>query len=251
VDVNGTVARNAIVTGGEVAFGPGARIGRDAEVSAGTFTHQGAVNGTLGVEAGTFTNSGTAGTVRYSATGDRTGGNRTPFERPGVMEGIGAIIATIATVISLLVALGYLILGLLLLALVPAAANLVETRVRDQPIPAFAIGLAALIAAVILGVILLVTVVGIPIAVLGWLFVIAGVMLAGLVVSLALGRLIAGRTGIGDNRYLLFVIGFVILNVLYLIPILGGLIKFIVVCLGFGAILMVAMDAFSGRRQAL
>ena len=147
--------------------------------------------------------------------------------------------------------LGYLILGLLLLALVPAAASAVETRVRDSPIPAFAIGLAALIAAVILGVILFVTVVGVPIAILGWLFVIAGVMLAGLVVSLALGRLIAGKTGLGDNRYALFIIGFVILNVLYLIPFLGGLVKFVVVCLGFGAIVMAVMDAFSGRRQAL
>ncbi len=170
---------------------------------------------------------------------------------PGVLGGLGALIATIAAVISLLVALGYLILGLLLLALVPAAASTVETRVRDSPIPAFAIGLAALIAAVILGLILFVTVVGIPIAVLGWLFVIAGVMLAGLVVSLALGRLILGKTSLGDNRYALFIVGFVILNILYLIPFLGGLVRFVVVCLGFGAIVMVAMDAFSGRRQAL
>ena len=121
----------------------------------------------------------------------------------------------------------------------------------SSPIPAFAIGLAALIAAVILGVILFVTVVGIPIAVLGWLFVIAGTMLAGLVVSLALGRLIAGKTGLGNNVYALFVIGFVILNILYLIPILGGLVQFVVTCLGFGAIVMIAMDAFSGRREAL
>jgi hypothetical protein len=104
---------------------------------------------------------------------------------------------------------------------------------------------------VIIGVILMVTVVGFPTAVLGWLFVIAGTMLAGLVVSLALGRLILGKTSLGDNRYALFIIGFVILNILYLIPFLGGLVKFVVVCLGFGAIVMAAMDAFSGRREAL
>ncbi|HIH03223.1 MAG TPA: hypothetical protein HA263_05035 [Methanoregulaceae archaeon] len=103
----------------------------------------------------------------------------------------------------------------------------------------------------ILGLILLVTVVGIPIAVIGWIFVIAGVMLAGLVVSLALGRLIAGKTGLGDNPYVLFIIGFVILNVLYLIPVLGGIVKFVAICLGFGAIVMAVMDAVSGRRQAL
>ncbi|MEN6341592.1 MAG: hypothetical protein ABFC89_03435 [Methanospirillum sp.] len=249
VALNGTVARNAIATGGRVTFGPGARIGRDAEVSGGTFVHQGAVNGTLGVNVGTFMNSGTAGAIRYDTSDNRSVNRTAPG--PGPFTGLGALIAGIVAILSLLVTIGYLILGLLLLAVAPGVARAVETRVHDQPIPAFAIGLAALIGAVILGLILLVTVVGIPIAVLGWLFIIAGVMLAGLVVSLALGRLIAGKTGIGQNIYVLFIIGFVVLNVLYLIPILGDIIKFVVVCLGFGAIVMAVMDAVSGRRTAL
>lgn len=255
VDVNGTVQRNAIVTGGEVVFGPGARIGRDAEVQAGTFTTMGAVNGTLGVQAGTFTNSGTAGTLRSETGRDRgdrenRAGNWTGFG-PEPFAGLGALIATIAAVVSLLVTIGYLVLGLLLLAFVPGAARAVEERVLDRPLPSFVFGLVALIVAVIAGVILLVTVVGVPIAVFGWLVVIAGVMLAGLVVSLALGRIVAGKTGIGDNRYALFVIGFVILNVIYLIPILGGLVKAVVVCIGFGAIIITLSDAFSGRKEAL
>jgi hypothetical protein len=253
VDLNGTVQRNAVVTAGEVLFGPGARVGRDAEVSAGTFTHQGSVNGTLGVQAGTFENSGTAGTLRYdTAAGRDPQTNRTDRDRgPGVFGGLAALLAGIVAVVSILVTLGYLVLGLLLLALVPNAARAVEERVRDRPLPAFVTGLVALVGAVILGLILLVTVVGVPIAVLGWLFVIAGVMLAGLVVSLALGRLIAGRSGIGDNAYVLFIIGFVILNVLYLVPVLGGIIQFVVTCLGFGAIVMAVMDALSGRPPAL
>jgi len=254
VDLNSSVERNALVTGGEVAFGPGARVGRDAEVTAGTFTHQGAVNGTLGVDAGTFTNAGTAGTLRYDTVGDRPARDNQTVNRTGDRDGmgaLGALFATIALVVSLLITIGYLILGLLLLALAPGAAGAVEERVREQPLPAFVVGLVALIVAVVAGVILAVTIVGILIAVLGWLLVLAGTMLAGLAVSLALGRLIAGRTGIGDNRYALFIIGFVILNVLYLVPILGAIVGFVVVCLGFGAILMAARDAFSGRREAL
>ena len=241
VEVNGTVQRNAIVTAGEVAFGPGARIGRDAEVSGGSFTHQGAVNGTLGVQAGTFENSGTAGTLRYDTAPGRGRG-------PGALNGLDVLITTLAGVVSLLVAIGYLVLGLLLLALAPGAARAVEERVRERALPAFVTGLVALIVAVILGVILLVTIIGIPIAVFAWLFVIAALMVAGLVVSLALGRLLAGGSRYGENAYVLFIIGFVILNVLYLVPFLGGLVKFVVVCLGFGAIAMAAMDAVSGRR---
>lgn len=244
VTLNGPVARNAIATGGEVIFGPNAKVGRDAVVSGGTFTNEGVVNGTLDVQTGTFANRGAAGSIR-----NNTGVNQ--GRGPGALTGLGALIATIAAVISFLIALGYLILGLLLLALAPGAARLVEERVLERPLPAFVIGLVALIVAVIAGVILFVTIVGIPIAVFGWLFVIAAIMLSGLVVSLALGRLILGKTSIADNRYALFIVGFVILNILYLIPFLGGLIKFVVVCLGFGAIAMIAMDAFSGRRQAL
>ena len=241
VEVNGMVQRNAIVTAGETVFGPGAKIGRDAEVSGGSFTHQGAVNGTLGVQAGTFENSGTAGKIRYDTAPGRARG-------PGATNGLEGLVAILAGVVSLLVAIGYLILGLLLLALAPATARAVEERVRERALPAFVIGLVALVVAVILGMILLVTIVGIPIAVFTWLFVIAALMVAGLVVSLALGRLLAGGSRYGENVYVLFILGFVILNVLYLVPFLGGLAKFVVVCLGFGAIVMAAMDAFSNRR---
>jgi hypothetical protein len=246
VDVDANVSRNAVIAGGEVAFGPGARIGRDAQVAAGSFTHRGAVNGSLAVSAETFTNQGTAGSIEVEPTPG------TPNDGPreeGDLGAIGAFFALIAAILSLLVTLGYLVLGIVLIAISPGAAREVESRVVSRPVPAFAIGLAALIAAVILGVLLFVTVIGIPIAVFAWLFVIAGVMVAGLVVSLALGRLIAGRTGIGENPYLLFVIGFVILNILYLIPFLGGLVKFVAVCLGFGAIVMYCMDARSAAQK--
>ncbi len=241
VDLNSRVERNAVVTGGDVVFGPNASVGRDAEVSGGTFTHQGTVNGTLGVSSGTFVNNGTAGSVRYD------GGIR---NRPDRSDVPGALLSGLAAVLSFLVTLGYLILGLLLLLVAPGTARVLEARVRDQPLPAFVIGLVSLIAAVILGIILLVTVVGAPIAILLWLAVIAGVMLAGLVVSLAVGRLVGRAAHLGENRFLLFVIGFVLLNLVYLIPFLGGLVKFVVVCLGFGVLVMAGMDLLSASRRA-
>ena len=244
VDLNGRVDRNAVVAGGQVVFGPNSSVGRDAEVSGGSFTHRGAVNGTLGVSSSSFENSGTAGAVRYDGgmrpdRGDRPDGSFLP----------GAVLAGLAAVLSFLFTLGYLILGLLLLLVAPRTALALETRARDQPLPAFVIGLVSLIAAVILGIVLLVTVVGAPIAILGWLAVIAGIMLAGLVVSLAVGRVVGRVIGLGENRFALFVVGFVLLNLLYLIPFLGGLIKFVVVCLGFGVLVMMGMDMVSASRR--
>ena len=243
VDLDGRVDRNAVVAGGQVVFGPNSSVGRDAEVSGGSFAHRGTVNGTLGVSSSSFENSGTAGAVRYDGGMRPDRGDRPDSILPG------AILAGLAAVVSFLFTLGYLILGLLLLLLAPRTALALEARARDQPLPAFVIGLVSLIAAVILGIVLLVTVVGAPIAILGWLAVIAGIMLAGLVVSLAVGRVVGRVIGLGENRFALFVVGFVLLNLLYLIPFLGGLIKFVAVCLGFGVLVMMGMDMVSASRR--
>ncbi|NLX49711.1 MAG: hypothetical protein GXY82_07580 [Methanospirillum sp.] len=246
VDLNGTVERNALVSGGEVLFGPGARIGRDARVSAGTFTHRGDVNGTLWIESASVVDEGSEGALRYSSSGERQPVNWTASGGTG---GIGTLVSWLSAVLFLLWTIGFLLLGLLLVALFPGWAGAVESRVREQPLPSFAIGLIALVAAGIVGLILVFTVIGAPIAVFGWLFVAAGIMLAGLVVSLALGRLIAGRTGLGERTLVIFAIGFALLNLVYLVPVLGWLVKFVVVCLGFGALLSTGLDAVSGARR--
>ncbi|KAF5069127.1 hypothetical protein DSECCO2_235950 [anaerobic digester metagenome] len=239
VTLDGPVARNAVVTGGEVVFGPNTSIGRDAHVMGGSFRNEGRINGTLQVSSESFVNQGSANVTRYDEVRDRSDG---PDPVDGFLSGIGALI-------SFMVILGYLVLGLILLALCPSTATLLESRVRDQPLPALVVGVASIIAAIILGMLLLVTIVGIPIAVLLWLGVVAGIMVAGLIVALSVGRIIARVVKIGENRFVLFVVGFIVLNILYLVPLLGGLAKLLVVCIGFGVIVMTVLDRVSTSRR--
>jgi len=240
VTLNGPIERSAVVAGGEVVFGPNTTIGRDAHVMGGSFTHDGRVNGTLQVSSETFVNRGSANVTRYEETGGRP-------ERP---DPLGGLLSGIAAVLSFLITLGYLVLGLVLLTVFPSAALSLESRVREQPIPALVVGIASILAVVIIGVLLLITIIGIPIAVLLLLGVLAGLMVAGLVVALSVGRLIARVVPLGENPFVLFVVGFIGLNLLYLVPILGGLARLVVVCTGFGVLVMTALDQVSSIRVA-
>ena len=239
VTLDGPVARNAVVTAGDVVFGPNTSIGRDAHVMGGSFRNEGRINGTLQVSSESFVNRGSANVTRYEEVRDRPDG---PDPVDGLLSGIGALI-------SFLVILGYLVLGLILLALCPTTAGILETRVREQPLPALVVGVASILAAIILGMLLLVTIIGIPITVLLWMGVVAGIMVAGLIVALSVGRIVARVVKMGENRFVLFVVGFIILNVLYLIPLLGGLVKCLVVCIGFGVLVMTVLDRVSASRR--
>jgi hypothetical protein len=84
---------------------------------------------------------------------------------------------------------------------------------------------------------LTITVIGFPVAaVMAMLFIVA-LMLSSLFVSFALGRTIVNLLNVKTNDMLIFILGFVILSLLFWIPVAGGLIRIVAVSLGFGAIL--------------
>jgi hypothetical protein len=76
-----------------------------------------------------------------------------------------------------------------------------------------------------------------PIALISFLLILAMLMLSGTFISFSLGKWIGELTKIKQGDSILFVIGFVILNVLFLLPFVGGLISLISMSLGFAAIL--------------
>jgi hypothetical protein len=73
-------------------------------------------------------------------------------------------------------------------------------------------------------------------------------MVASLVVSSAFGSVLLGMVKVHANPYLLFVAGFIILNLLMLIPVLGFITRIVAVGLGFGAMLVVFLAKMEGMR---
>jgi hypothetical protein len=82
-----------------------------------------------------------------------------------------------------------------------------------------------------------VTIIGIPMAIMLTLLMALAVMTSSIFVSFSLGRAIFDTLNLKSGDLAVFLIGFLILNGLFYIPFAGGLIKLIAVSLGFGAIL--------------
>lgn len=215
IELNGN-ATNALVTGGAVRIGRDAVILRDAVISAGEVTNEGSVLRNLTVSGETFTNTGTAGNVTFEQ------------EEPGpALPGLFAVLA----------AIGFLILGLILVRLLPGPFTAVVREVERSPVLLAVLGFVAIIVTAIVLLIVAVTVIGLPIAFFGALLFIVALMLSSLFVAYALGDVIASRTGWKPGPLGIFVLGFVILQILIFIPLLGLLVQVVAVSLGYGGIL--------------
>lgn len=216
IELNGN-ATNALVTGGTVRIGEDAVIERDAFISAGDVTNAGSVLGNLTVSAGTFSNIGTAGNVTFEEQQD-----------PG---------PAVPGIFSVLIAIGFLILGVLLIKGFPDLFLAVIRQVERSPVILTIIGFVAIIVSAIVLFIVAITIIGLPLALVGGLLFIVALMLSSLFVAYALGDAILSRTRWRPGRAWVFVLGFVILQILIFIPFLGAIVQVIAVSLGYGGIL--------------
>jgi hypothetical protein len=214
VAANGDVAIRGHVTGDVVTFAGTATLGRRAHVD---------------------------GDVAYGdkrpvvAPGAQVGGKVKKFKPADI--GGGAIALSIGVWVA--VTVSALVLGLILLALFPKAADAVARTAKATTGRAALVGLLTFILIPIVGVIALITVVGIPLGV-GLLFAMLPIYgLAYTTSAFIVGRLVSKQGG----RIVAFIIGLVILRVLALVPFLGGLVWFLATILGLGALFVSARRA--------
>lgn len=209
---------------------PGTAVGRDALIGAKRFSNRGSINGTLTVAAEQFENNGTAGRVEFQKIESRH--EDTAF----------------ISMFHLLSIIGYLLLGLLGLKLFPWLFRSSEARMlRDPAIETF-VGFLAIIVALILAVILAITIVGIPISVMLLLLLAVGIMLSCLLVSFTLGRRLTALLRTGTGSSVSFAVGYLILNMLFLLPYVGRIFMLISVCMGVGTLLYVVRDGASAQQ---
>ena len=134
-----------------------------------------------------------------------------------------------------------LVFGLLLLALFPAMMTVATAVARTAVGPTVGWGLVVAIGLPVASIALLFTLVGIPLGLLGLLSLALLYTLGYVVAALALGRAIVKEP---TSRYLAFLAGLVVLRLVGLIPALGGLVTFLAMVYGLGAL------AIAGRRAA-
>lgn len=208
IRVTGTVDEDVVALRGRAVIESGARVGGDVVSSESPQVAPGA------------TVEGETRTVRFS------------FRAVGLFLWFAWWVA---------VTVSLAVLGLLLLRLASAAMAACLAVARNDVAAAAGWGLAVAVGLPIASIALLVTLVGIPLGLLGLLSLALLYSLGYVVAALALGRSIVREP---TSVYLSFLVGLGILRVVGLVPVAGGLVTFLASAFGLGAL------AIAGWRAA-
>lgn len=245
VVIAGTVEENVQLGAGSIDITETGNIGGDLDAGAGYIRVDGTVEGTVRAAGGSVSlgpNAEIAGEFRYDA--DEFSQHPDAAVDGGVIQdaslsgerggdaGGSLLPSWFGSVYSLVASL---LFGAVLLVAFPKFSSAVGTNVIEAPLRSGGIGLLSLILVPIALVLLAITIVGIPLAVIG-----TGLFVLGIWAAIVYGKYAVGRWAIGltdqDNQWLALVVGLVGFAVLGLIPFLGGLLEFLVLLVGLGAL---------------
>jgi cytoskeletal protein CcmA (bactofilin family) len=244
VDVYGTVTGDVVVTGGSVRLHDGARI--DGDVTA--------LGGSIDVAAGAEVRGdvGVVGGVLRRAEGARIGGDvkqvggkkkkgsshvsvssdseAAHADKGGVSVGkVAGGVGGALTRAALL-----FVFGAVFLALTPRRTEQLQGEIAARPMRAFALGVVGSLLAALLMLAMVVTVIGLPFALIGALLIVIAVYVGiCMVLSTVGGAVIGHRT---RNPYLHLALGCALLLVVGSIPYVGGAVTAAVVLVGLGAV---------------
>lgn len=280
VIISGPVGGNITVTGGNLTITDSARIsgslvaasgsvniyaptGKEANIAAGNLVISNTINGDLTAATGAMTltsNARVAGNLNYWSSNKaniQPGANVTgqviqnqPAQPQLDETKATAFLAGAKLLFKLIMLTSYLILGLLLIRFLPIDTQHIAQNIYQNPLKNFGIGLLILILFPILFITLFITGIGIPIAFLLFAVLFILCFFAPVVAAIAIGQKVfdlANRRNV--SLYWALVLGLAIYGILTLVPVIGGLVSFIVLALGIGAILTERKNMYQTMRS--
>jgi hypothetical protein len=225
VRIDGTVANTVVAFNGPVTIK--GTVGGDVAV----------FNGPMVVQNGARVAGDVYADTRVIAPGGTVGGSVSSMSRLGWTSGWASFAVGLA--FWLAIAVSTLMLGLLLLWFAPRAADAVIEAGKTAVGPSIGWGFAVLIGLPVLGVLAIATLVGIPFG-FGILLALALIFAIGQTTGAwILGRMIV-KTG---SRFGAFALGWAILSVATLVPVVGGLALFAAMVYGLGTLCVAAYRA--------
>jgi cytoskeletal protein CcmA (bactofilin family) len=266
INIGGEVGDDLRVAGGQVRIGKTARIGGDVSVAGGDVTIAGDVTGNVEVLGGQLKIDGhvagnveaTGGEVslgpdahidgqltysskrelRTEASGQVAGGiERAPWRHehnPLHLHGVRGIWSV-----------GYVLLALLVLTIAPGYAARVTDTIHDDVVQSLLFGLIALVIAPMAMILLTITVIGIPAALLLLLIYLVLLMAGRLFAAIAIGDIVLQRMRGGTlqasdrgARMLAAIIAVIVIGIVAWLPVIGSLVATLVTLLGLGAMLL-------------
>lgn len=245
VIVSGDIGGDLIVAGGRVTIESTGAVGGDVVLAGGDVTIRGPVDGDVRGYVGTLTideeiggdvrvtvdnldlesDAQVAGDLEYTsanaadlADGAAVAGDRQQNETGRLTPGDNVASWLLSPLFRLIVAL---FTGVVMIVLLPRATAIVADGVRLAPASSFVLGLILLVVVPIVSMILLITLIGIPIAIILWLSYVAVLYLSQIFLGLALGRIVLPKSwdmnGRGYNL-LAMTLGVIFLAALRVIP---------------------------------
>jgi hypothetical protein len=136
-----------------------------------------------------------------------------------------------------------LVLGLLLIAFAPRAADAASRRAREETGLTIALGIGAFIALPVVAFGAIFTLVGVPLAIAILLALLPLAAVAYVTTAFVLGRIMVGAE---VDRFLCFLAGLAALRILALVPVLGFIVWLVAVVFGLGALVLAAHRTRSG-----
>lgn len=248
VDIQGRVDGDITVGTGSLTVGEDAVIGGALNAGAGSATVAGTVVGDAAIGAGSLVLAPTAtfqSDLRYDADLDDQGATvEGQFDRDRSLSGV-TFAPRQAVGEALFDLWGFvvtLIVGAVLLLAFPEGSRRLAAQVEAAPLVTGVYGFAALVGVPVLLLLVALTILGLPLAVLGGLLFAFIAWIGSIYGRYAVGEWLLGYTAT-ENRWVALLVGMVAVGLVGLVPILGGLVQFLVFLLGLGGL------AFAGRQR--
>lgn len=239
IDVRGEVEK-VLAAGGVITFHSTAVVHEYVFAGGGTVSNAGEVKGDFYVATETFNNTGT---IR---------GDIVTEEPPAYAEEMETFFTAIISVMGILWKIGYFILGIIFIKVFGGLFFAIQDEMKQSWLKDMGVGflLILLTVAAFLAVLLLsVFFIGIlllPTALVAMMFfVMAALLLPGIIVSYAFGEWLLKLGKVETHWAVYFAVGFIIMNLLFLIPYAGIIFRVVVASLGFGAIFYVVKNNWS------
>jgi cytoskeletal protein CcmA (bactofilin family) len=251
--VTGSVGGDAQTFGGTVFLEDGATIGGSLDAGAGTVVLDGSVGSDVRADAGSVTLGPTAsvgGDLLYSGTLDRADGaavegsveRREAVSVGGGGSGMPSLPGYLFDTYWLLATMAA---GAVLLLAFPGVDRSVVDRVTRDPLRTGGYGALALVGAPAALLVAMLTVVGIPLAVLGLLLYLLVLWVGSIYGRVAVGAWLLAQVDV-ENRWAALVVGMVavalVVRVLALLPFVDFLFSTAVGVLGLGALATLAYE---------
>ena len=220
--------------------------GRNVFIAGDSVVIDGVINNNLYVDASSIvinSNAKINGQLKYNSDADITIskdaviGTKSTYKNTTRSSSIDVNTITTTTIINKLIdtltnLLNMLVVGLLMVLLIPNLFKKLREIEANRLLPSFAWGLLILFTVPMVAVLAMITYVGVATgiiagAIYGILLYVSTIFSTYVIISLILKDKV-------KNPYLVLLIGLPCLYIIKLIPFLGGLVSFAVLCLGFG-----------------